>query len=182
VKFEPQQLILVGGLVLVAFWFFVRAQRKGSGGSPPAPAPGSAKDRLISAEEQIERIRQSRGMHGDLERLMNEIEDLTKRLGQRLDAKADNLERLIREADAKIAELRRLQGEAPLPGGPTSFEPRDGFEAPRLKLHTDAAPPDDPLARDVYAMADAGKSSIEIARNLNEQVGKVELILALRKA
>ncbi len=30
-------------------------------------------------------------------------------------------------------------------------------------------------------MSDAGRSSIEIARDLDEQVGKVELILALRQ-
>jgi hypothetical protein len=176
VNIEPQQFLLVGGLAVMGFWFFMRAHRKANSSGPAAP--GSAKDRLLSAEEQIERMRQSRGMHGDLETLMNDIEDLTKRLGQRLDTKADNLERLIREADTKIGELRRLQGETPAETGNT-------FDAPRLKLATDAVRPaasDDPLARDVYALADAGKSSVEIARKLNEQVGKVELILALRKA
>lgn len=34
----------------------------------------------------------------------------------------------------------------------------------------------------VYALADAGSSSDEIARQLDEHIGKVELILALREA
>lgn len=38
----------------------------------------------------------------------------------------------------------------------------------------------DPLTRSVYALADDGRSSVEIARELDEQIGKVELILALR--
>jgi hypothetical protein len=163
---DPKQLLFVGGLAFLGFWLFIRANRKAQ--------RNNAGDRVLSAEEQIERLRQSRGMHGDLEKLMAEIEDLTKRLGQRLDAKADNLERLLKQADSRIAELKRLQGETP------DFSAQDTFEPPRLKLTGDA--PDDPLSRSVYELADAGQTPIEIARKLNEQVGKVELILALRKA
>jgi hypothetical protein len=39
---------------------------------------------------------------------------------------------------------------------------------------------DDPVAEDVYRLADGGKSSVEIAKELGEHTGKVELILALR--
>ena len=38
----------------------------------------------------------------------------------------------------------------------------------------------DPLTANVYELADRGRTPVEIARNLDEQVGKVELILALR--
>ena len=38
----------------------------------------------------------------------------------------------------------------------------------------------DSLTLAVYERADAGRNPIEIARELEEQVGKVELILALR--
>ena len=43
-----------------------------------------------------------------------------------------------------------------------------------------AATSNDPLAASVYELADAGVDPIAIARQLNEHVGKVELILALR--
>ena len=38
----------------------------------------------------------------------------------------------------------------------------------------------DPIAVDVYRLADEGRSSIEIAKELDEHTGKIELILALR--
>lgn len=38
----------------------------------------------------------------------------------------------------------------------------------------------DPLTANVYELADRGRTNIEIAQYLDEQVGKVELILALR--
>lgn len=38
----------------------------------------------------------------------------------------------------------------------------------------------DPLMRQIYELADEGATPVEIARKLDEQVGKVELILALR--
>lgn len=40
---------------------------------------------------------------------------------------------------------------------------------------------DDPLTRSVYQLADAGLVATDIAGRLNEHVGKVELILALRQ-
>lgn len=40
----------------------------------------------------------------------------------------------------------------------------------------------DPLSASVYELADRGRSPVEIAQQLDEQVGKVELILALRQA
>jgi hypothetical protein len=39
----------------------------------------------------------------------------------------------------------------------------------------------DPLTRSVYELADGGLAAVDIARRLDEQVGKVELILALRR-
>jgi uncharacterized membrane-anchored protein YhcB (DUF1043 family) len=56
-------------------------------------------------------------------------------------------------------------------------------DAPRsvTRATVEAKPALDPLTRQVYALADAGRPALSIARDLNEQVGKVELILALRK-
>jgi hypothetical protein len=45
----------------------------------------------------------------------------------------------------------------------------------------EAAGSDDPLARRVYELADGGMDAVAIARQLNEHVGKVELMLALRE-
>jgi hypothetical protein len=40
---------------------------------------------------------------------------------------------------------------------------------------------DDPVARSIYRLADQGASAMDISRKLNEHLGKVELILALRQ-
>ena len=42
--------------------------------------------------------------------------------------------------------------------------------------------PRDPLTASVYEMADAGQSALDIARELDEHTGKIELILALRQS
>ncbi len=122
--------------------------------------------------ENIERMRQLRGMRGDLEDLMVEIEQLAKRLGAQLDAKSVQIEQLLAEAEQKIARLNALQAEAnsAASGGGDTGQPN-----PEM-----GAISDDPLARSVYELADKGNDSAQIARELDEHVGKVELILALR--
>lgn len=122
-------------------------------------------------QERVEHIRQLRGMRGDLEDLMVEIEQLAKRFGAQLDAKAVQLEKLIADADEKIARLKDLpaQASAPAPAGAT---PKSRPLPPAV--------PDDPLARSVYELADQGVDPPDIAQRLNEHLGKVELIMALR--
>lgn len=157
-----KDVLLIIGIGLIAFWFLVRANRKPRGETTLLP------------EEQIERLRQSNGMRRDLDRAMEEIEDLSKRLGDQLDQKSRGLERLLADADEKIAELKRLKGEPAAPTAPSSL---------KFSSHANVSPmSDDPLARSVYDLFDAGHAPIEIAKRLNEQIGKVELILALRRA
>jgi len=165
-KDNPSAILIVG-VALVGFYFMMKVNRRG----------GSKGETILTPEEQIQRLRESKGMHGDLETLMTEIEDLAKRLEQRLDAKSERVEKLLADIDRRIAELSRLQGQAPAPGAgaPPSLKFDRGSE-PSQEL------PNDPLSRSVYELADAGHAPPEIARRLNEQVGKVELILALRRA
>ena len=163
---DHQSSFLVVGLVFIGFFFLTRLNRR----------TASKGETTLTPEEQIERLRESRGMHGDLEKLMAEIEDLAKRLEGRLDAKSQQVEKLIAEMDRRIAELSRLQGQSTAKADRVSVAP---LPAPPL---TPPELPNDPLSRSVYQLADAGHSPPEIARKLNEQIGKVELILALRQA
>ena len=55
----------------------------------------------------------------------------------------------------------------------------DGARAPGGPAEPDAA--HEALVRRIYDLADAGRSTLEIARQLDEPVGEVELILALRQ-
>ena len=145
--------------------------------------------RAPTAQEQIQQNRQHRGMRGDLETLMVEIEALSKRFATQLDAKSIQLERLLDEADQRIARLEGLGQDAAesrfdtdsgglgsSPAGPEAGSSDDQASA----LAQEAG--DDPLARSVYELADQGSDANQIARQLNEHVGKIELILALRRA
>lgn len=126
----------------------------------------------LTAREELERMRQRDGVRGDLEQLMVEIEQLAKRMSAQLDAKSVELESLLRRADAAVSELRRLS-ESPRPGAGKPAEP-----AAESRPAAEA----DPLARRVCALAAEGLTPVDIARRLDEHVGKVELILALHRA
>jgi len=133
-----------------------------------------------SAREQIEQDRQLHGVRGDLERLMVDVEQLAREFSARLDAKTLALERLIDEADARIARLRAASTAQ------QATDPPDTPDAPHIP--GDPGDPQDPgdpgaadpLTRSVYALSDQGMPPHDIAERLGEHIGKVELILALR--
>lgn len=90
------------------------------------------------------------------------LQDTARRLSAQLDNKARRLETLIDEADQRIAALG-TRAERPAHRAPGNGEHQA-----------------DELTRAVYKHADAGRTALEIAQQLDEQIGKVELILALR--
>lgn len=173
---DHPQLLLLGGLLLITMFFMSRLAKRRRRG------PVS----IISPHEQLERLKQARGMRGDLEQLMVEIEQMAKRMSAHLDAKSMRIERLLQEADERIEKLEALQQNPINPAQsiahndvsqPASVQRSAQPEAPAVD-----ALPDDPLARSVYELADQGIEPNQIARQLDEHVGKVELILALRSA
>ncbi|MBI1335695.1 MAG: hypothetical protein GC164_01885 [Phycisphaera sp.] len=156
-------VVLILGLVLVTVSLMLRIRKK--------QREAGQRHRDLDPHERVERYRQESGTKADLEQLMVEIEQFAKRLGTQLDAKAMRLEKLIEEADRRIAQL-----DAP----PESPEPPD---APSIKpAMASPVPSPDPLTTKVYSLADEGLAPIDIARKVDEHVGKVELILALRQA
>lgn len=127
----------------------------------------------VDPREQVEETRQSNALRNDTRQMMVELEDLTRRFGAQLDAKSTKLERLLDEADEKIAQLRELIERPPT---------QASGAMPARELPAQAEPEElNPLAKDVYKLADDGKSAADIARELGEHVGEVELILALRQ-
>ena len=124
-----------------------------------------------SPRELIEQLKASRQRSDDVHTLSGELLDTAQRLGAQLDNKARHLESLIERADQRIAALSSSPAAIPPPleGG----EPAPRAPAPPGQL--------DPLTRAVYEHTDAGLHPVEIARRLDEQVGKIELILALRE-
>lgn len=126
-----------------------------------------------STDEKIQRVRAT-ATHGQRERIesyMADAEELTRRLAAILENKAERVEALIDRAEKRIAEL-----EGRLSSSPEVTTRRVEPAAPDANRYEAA----DPIAVDVYRLADEGRTSVEIARELDEHTGKVELILALR--
>lgn len=110
-----------------------------------------------------------------------ELLEMSRRLVAQIDARAAHLEALIADADDRIEELRRLQAAgADHDGRPAG---RAGAAPPSSSAASSAADPraEDPVSRGVYELADRGLGPVEIARQLDQHVGAVELILALRQ-
>lgn len=167
--------LLLLGILMVTLSLLMRLRKRQKGAG-----------QRLTAREELERARQSRGLRGDMEELMVEVEQLAKRLGAQLDAKSIQIERLVREADEKIAHLQRLQDETTVSKAAVRVSPQMNSRPPHPESTPTTAPTtssvEDLLTKSIYELADAGTDPVEIAKNLDEHVGKVELILALRNA
>ncbi len=150
-------------LLIVGFAIFMTFSIRGKIARRNAARP--------SPRELVEQMRgHPRVLASDAHTYTAKLEDTARRLSGQLDNKARRLEMLIDEADQRIAALGT-------PAGPP--------DRPATRPATDPAPGNgehqpDELTRAVYEQADAGRTALEIAQHLDEQVGKVELILALR--
>lgn len=194
--FAQGDLLAAAGitLIIMGLMSWIRKRRKREATTP-----------RLTAQEELERNRQMRGVRGDLETLMVEIEQFAKRLSFHLDAKAVALELLLKQADDRIAQLKKLQagqgegmndaaraGDATGPvDGQHANDGRDVSDGQHVNAGNASAVsaaqltadvPSDPLSRSVYQLADQGLDANAIARKLEEHVGKIELILALRTA
>jgi len=154
-------LLMVAGVVLVIIVVMINMRQRQSHRNSEHLAP----------REKIERAKQTHAMRGDLRQMMVELEDLTRRFSAQLDAKSRRIETLIDQADQTIARLEQLNGQNT--ASPSEPESKPEPQPDPVEV--------DPLARQIYQLADSGENSIQIAKKLDEQVGKVELILALRQ-
>lgn len=168
--------LLCLGVILISAFLLMRLRKRAQHG-PSHP----------TAREQLERYKQRDGVKDDLNLLMVEIEQLAKRLGAQLDAKAHRLESLLDEADLRIAQLQqayRAEHQAPenpsIPSAPPAPPVPPVHPAPPPIEPKPAGAQSDPLKMEIYRLADEGRSATEIARHTTEHIGKVELILALR--
>ena len=139
---------------------------------------GRARKRTVdsrdSARDHVDRARQKQAVRDDLEALMVDINRMARDLGGQLDAKIIHIEKATQEADERIAQLKALLAEL---SDPYAMNKPAGDQ---LVTPQASAAATDPLTRQVYALADEGKGPSAIAEQLDEHVGKIELILALR--
>jgi hypothetical protein len=192
--------LLACGAALLVFLTIVR-MRKRYAANTGQPSTG---------KERLDAIRRKAAARDGVGSAMAEVEELTRRCAAHLDNKAARLEYLLELAEARIAELEERTGEGATgpnaavtrpaasaetagPGeaasypftpdaGPTGSAATDEPQGVADRLPPPVIPETvaDPLTRQIYELADGGSTPVEIARKLDEQVGKVELILALR--
>jgi hypothetical protein len=112
-------------------------------------------------------LAQQRSVERQMQNVLVELSEMSRQITAQLDTRAGKLEALIREADEKIAAMKSAQS-SPL------------FPPARIDI-PDPAPISDPRHAQIYALADQGRSSMEIAQQLNRPSGEIELILALRR-
>lgn len=174
----PQSTLVTGaflgaGLLVLLTPLVVRWLRK----LPRTPlAPPSVQSRTESLS-RLARDRES------LEALMKEVRDLTKLCAQQIDSRVERLEKLLAQADERLGRLEAgVRRESPLVETRHATPSRAVKPSARPQSGAASAPEflPDPVARQVYELADQGRTPVEIAGSLEEHVGKVELILALR--
>jgi hypothetical protein len=151
--------------------------------------PLRKKDPLMKPP-QFASLSRQRSVEREMQNVLVELSEMTRQVSAQLDTRATKLEMLIKDADQRIATLKALSG---LGTGSQEFAYPEPVEAPPVekKRLSDPVPevveqsveppsPPDPRYAEIYAMADEGRSSQEIAQQLNRPSGEVELILALR--
>ncbi|MEM9066074.1 MAG: hypothetical protein AAGB51_11355 [Planctomycetota bacterium] len=167
----PAAMMLVAALLLMNSYL---RRQKAKSKQPEQPTDARARAEAIQAA--------ARGKES-LQAVLAESEQLAQRLAAHVDTKAALLEKLIADADDRLAKLEAAESRSPEPQPQTLDHAAQGST-----LHKDQAAKSapaqstDPLRRRIYQLADQGKSSVEIAQATNQPTGQVELILALRSA
>jgi hypothetical protein len=171
-NWAPWLLIAAGGVMLFFWW---SGSRKSA-----SPQGASVLSRLRGARVQNSAQPETRFT------LPPESEELVDLLCQRLDDRASRIESLLAEADAAIARLEAMRA-APAPESPrpakSACVQREQHEPPVAEVVARGPvepTTSDPLCTSVYSLADSGADPVAIAKQLDEHIGKVQLILALR--
>jgi hypothetical protein len=141
----------------------------------------------MTAQERIAQLKQRQGVRDDMRDLLVELSDLARGTNAQLDTKfvklelaMDDARKLIQRLEHLIAEAKSLPlAEARIP--PADAAPADAAAPCPAPPKADTASPVPERHQRIYELADAGRSPIDIARELSQSVGEIELILALRK-
>ena len=147
------------------------------------------------ARDHVARRRDQRQVRQTMDELLVQLEEVSRSVGAQVETKFAKLEKVIRDADDRIARLEGVlerSGSEPS-AAPASTPPttpkvaarpsRDGAGR-EPQRHPEPIPPIqpvDPRFQRVYDLVDAGTSTIRAAEQLNLPLGEVELILNLRK-
>lgn len=170
--------IVVATVAMLLLMASMRRRDRANRRPPPTPAPPPKRPEPASGQS----------VRRDLDDLMVELQDLSRRISAEIDTRFVKLEAAMRDADRRIAVLNRLSrelGTAQIeaargtPGTPLASAGTAGASAAG---NEPVAPHPDVRHTVIYELADAGFTPVEIARELGRTPGEVELILNLRQA
>lgn len=139
-------LIVLGVGILSAMGLMARAKMRRRELGVDLEKPGKRED-----------VRES------LDEIFVKLQEFSRESLSRLDTRIRMLNELLTRADAKIAELKKLQESRPA-----------APEAP-------AGKPANPLHEKIYRLADEGKTLLQITDATGLQRGEIELVLGLRE-
>ncbi len=108
-------------------------------------------------------------LKGELERLLTDVQEISREHVARLDTKIRILNQLLLDCDKKKKELEALLGRSA------------GAALPKPAPTPPPARPVNPLHDQVYSLQDSGRDLLEICTATGLERGEVELILGLRQ-
>ncbi len=178
-------LIMCAAILMAIFVIMNMRRRRPSDGSPK-----QHRSEIDSANSQSLAIKRS------LEKLLIELEELSRKIHGQIDTKFSKLDQSIVDADKRISALRilldeakRVIGQNPETHGgnavdSTAPEASSGTlstlgSEPSSKRDTPIREPDERHWQ-IYNLADRGRTPVQIAQELGTTTGEVELILNLR--
>lgn len=186
-EIEKPNLLLFIGLAMACAILLFRSQRRirqpARTSAPAAPHSATASNRFEPTPE--------------LKRWEVEMHDTAREVTARIDNKIRILEQLIRDADDRIARLQAADewtadysepADEPAIALAKLSKHASQLVSPALApspaealLRRSKAPSSSRHSDEIFALSDAGRSSAEIAQELNAPVGEIELILSLRQ-
>lgn len=164
--------LLVCGMALLC-WPLIMRRIKTHRTQGHAPPP--------TLEARLEVIRATGRERDELERLVADAREAIRIGCGQLDERIGRLERLLEQAD-RIGEHPRSGCEVEPRGSSDRAHAWVGAISPSRAPAVEALSETqaDPLTHEVYTLHDAGRNALEIATQLHEHLGKIELMLALR--
>ncbi|MEA2711400.1 MAG: hypothetical protein QOF78_4001 [Phycisphaerales bacterium] len=188
-ELSPWLLVAAAGAVVLVILLLASPllRRRHDAAARPAPPAQSASTPAAATPRPSTAAADYRAIERDIQNLMTELSEMTRRASAQFDARAANLERLLREADDREAKLAaKLAALHAATNGDTALSPPPQHQPPPAIETTNAPAPSpdddviDPRHVEIYTLCEQGLSSQQIADRLRRPSGEVELIIALR--
>jgi len=167
------QILLIIVIVGVSVTMMIAARRRRTQGANSPRA---------YVREQVSKLREGARVNGDLDALLAQAQEITRQMNAQLDTRFCKLERVIRDADERITRLDRLARAAEGRSVCDVTVGDEGGEGAGVEPNQASGGQNDRYS-DVYRLAEAGLTTVQIAEDTGQTTGEIELILALpRKA